>query len=262
MATPLKISAAIICFNEEDKIAKALDSLIGVAEQVVVVDSHSKDKTLDIVNSYADKFALKVIERPFAGYIEQKNFALEQCDHQLILSLDADEALSEQLKRSILRAKTNWQGEGYSFNRLTNYGDFWVRHCGWYPDVKLRLIKKGTARWKGVNPHDILTFNNAAVRPTHLQGDLLHYSYSSVTDHVNQTNRFTTIAAKEAYERGVRSNLFKIVTRPCFKFLRDYLWKRGFLDGRVGFTICKINALSAFLKYTKIYELQNNRSID
>ena len=252
----VKLSAAIICFNEEHNIARCLDSLKGVADEIVVVDSFSTDKTKEICLSYGVKF----VEHEFKGHIEQKNYALSQTTHDYVLSLDADEALSSELRESVLWAKENWQGQGYRFNRLTNYAGHWVHYCGWYPDTKLRLVKKAQANWEGVNPHDILILNSGT-EGTFLQGDLLHYSYDSVSDHINQTNRFTTIAAKAAYQLGTRSSIFKIVTRPFLKFLRDYFIKLGFLDGRYGFVICYINALSAFLKYTKIKELQEEKSI-
>lgn len=258
----VSLSAAIICFNEEDKIAKCLGSLIGVADQVVIIDSHSTDKTLEVIHTFDTQLNIKLIQQPFKGYVEQKQDALKLCDHDYILSLDADEALSPELKASILKVKENWRGEGYSFNRLTGYGNFWVKHCGWYPDTKLRLIKKGSAEWKGVNPHDILTFKSEKPEVTWISGDLLHYSYSSITDHVTQTNRFTTIAAQASFNLGVRSSIIKIVTRPALKFLKDYFLKGGMLDGRYGFVICYINALSAFLKYAKIYELQKGKAIN
>ena len=137
---------------------------------------------------------------------------------------------------------------------MTDYNGFWVRHCGWYPDTKLRLVKKDLARWEGLNPHDILKIKEG--NEEFLNGDLLHYSYDSISDHINQTNKFTTIAASAAYETGVRSSLLKIVTRPILKFLKDYFLKCGFLDGRHGLIICTINSLSSFLKYSKLYELQ------
>jgi len=253
-----KISAAVICFNEEDKIARCLDSLQDVADEIIIVDSFSTDRTKEICLSYKN---VLFFERPFKGHIEQKNHALSLCHHEYILSLDADESLSEQLRESILRAKESLEFDAYKFNRLTNYNGFWVKHCGWYPDTKLRLIRKDTASWQGKNPHDILIPNHQG-KVALLCGDLLHYSYDSISDHVNQTNKFTTIAAKAAYESGTRSSLFKILTRPPLKFLKDYFLKGGFLDGRYGLIICKINALSAFLKYSKIKELQENKNID
>lgn len=253
-----KLSATVICLNEEDKIAKCLDSLQGVADEIIVVDSFSTDRTKEICLSYEN---VLFFENPFAGHIEQKNYALGLCNHEYILSLDADEALSPELRDSILAAKKNLSLQAYKFNRLTNYNGFWVKHCGWYPDTKLRLIKKNTATWQGKNPHDILIPNHQE-RVGFLRGDLYHYSYDSITDHVDQTNKFTTIAAKAAYRAGTRSSLFKILTRPPLKFLKDYFLKGGFLDGRYGLIICTINALSAFLKYSKIKELQDSRSID
>ena len=231
----IKLSAAIICFNEEKRIRKTLESLQGVADEIIVVDSFSTDKTQAI----CEEFNVTFIQNPFEGHIEQKNFALEKCSHDYVLSLDADEALNDELKASILKVKENWQGSGYHFNRLTNYVDQWIYHSGWYPDKKLRLIKKGYAKWEGRNPHDILKLNDGS-KSQYLKGDLLHYSYLSVSDHVRQTNKFTTIAAKACYEQGVRSSMFKVITRPWIKFVRDYFFKRGFLDGRYGFIICYI----------------------
>ena len=252
------ISATVICFNEEDKIGKCLDSLQGVADEIIVVDSFSTDKTKEICQRYEN---VKFFENPFGGHIEQKNYALTLCNYDYILSLDADEALSDELKSSILNTKSDLSLDAYRFNRLTDYNGFWVRHCGWYPDTKLRLIRKGSASWQGKNPHDIL-IPSLDTKVGFLKGDLLHYSYDSISDHINQTNKFTTIAAKAAFESGIRSSLFKIITRPVLKFLKDYFLKGGILDGRYGLTICTINSLSAFLKYSKIKELQESKKID
>ncbi|MCF8057770.1 MAG: glycosyltransferase family 2 protein [Bacteriovoracaceae bacterium] len=257
MKSEVKLSATIICFNEEDKIARCLESLKDIVDEIVVVDSFSTDKTPEIIKDLSKKLPIKFIQNPFEGHIEQKNFALDQATHDWVISLDADEALSETLIQSI--KNTTFEKAGYCFNRLTNYNGFWVKHCGWYPDTKLRLVKKNQARWEGVNPHDILRLKTG--EEGLLKGDLLHYSYDSITDHINQTNRFTTIAAKASFKNGARSSLFKIITRPILKFLKDYFLKAGFLDGRYGLIICTINALSAFLKYSKIKELQENRQI-
>lgn len=253
----IKISVAIIAFNEEKRIEKCLQSVQDIADEIILVDSNSTDSTPEL----GKKYGAKVIHQEFLGYIEQKNFALDQCSHEYILSLDADEALSSELLVEIKKLKNQSALQsGYRFNRVTNYCGHWVRHCGWYPDSKLRLIKKGSARWEGVNPHDILRLNDGTSE-VHIKGDILHYSYPTISSHIDQTNRFTTIAAKASYNQGVRSNTFKIVTRPMLKFLRDYFFKLGFLDGRYGFIICWINALSALLKYSKIKELQDSKEI-
>ncbi len=244
-----KISAVIITFNEEKKLGRCLESLGDLSNEILIVDSFSTDKTKEIALSFNARF----IQHPFEGYIEQKNYALSLAKNDWVLSLDADEALSPELLRSI--KENDFKFEAYTMNRLTNYAGKWIFHCGWYPDKKLRLFKKSKANWGGVNPHDKIITD---VPIKHLKGDILHYSYDSVADHINQTNRFTTIAAKAAFEQGKRSNIFKIVTRPMFQFFRDYFLKLGFLDGISGFCVCSINALSAFLKYYKIRELENH----
>lgn len=252
----IKLTVAIITFNEEKNIARCLESVKSIADEIFVVDSYSTDATQKICESYGVRFLCN----PFKGHIEQKNFALEHSTHDYVLSLDADEALSIKLLEEIKKIKSNITADGYRFNRLTNYNGFWVKHCGWYPDTKLRLVKKEKAQWVGDNPHDILKMKNN--EPTlFLEGDLLHYSYESIAAHINQTDKFTTIAAHAAFKKGKRSNVFKIFSRPLLKFLRDYFFKRGFLDGRYGFIICSINALSAMLKYSKLYDLQSGKKI-
>jgi glycosyltransferase involved in cell wall biosynthesis len=256
--TSLRFSATIITYNEEKNIERCLNSVHELVDEIVVVDSFSTDRTQELCAQYPK---VRFIQNPFQGHIEQKNFALNQAQGEVILSLDADEALSPELNDSIREVKERgFPDSGYSFHRRTRYVDQWIWHCGWYPDTKLRIIKKNSGQWQGVNPHDLLCLDIGT--PKLLSGDLLHYSYNSISEHINQTNKFTTIAAKAAFAQGQRSSLFKIVTRPGLKFLRDYLWKRGFLDGRYGFVICSINALSALLKYAKLYDLQNKRPID
>jgi glycosyltransferase involved in cell wall biosynthesis len=252
----IKLSAVIITFNEEHNIERCLKSLEGVVDEIVVIDSFSTDKTEEICKRYNVTW----IQNPFKGHIEQKNYALEKATFDHVLSLDADEALNDELRTEILKIKANFSADGYYFNRLTHYVDQWIYRCGWYPDQKLRLFNKKRGTWSGVNPHDIISMDTNS-NTQKLSGNILHYSYDTISDHINQTNKFTTIAAKAAYEKGVRSSNFKIVTRPMLKFVKDYFLKMGFLDGRYGFIICCINSLSALLKYSKIKELQRNRPI-
>jgi glycosyltransferase involved in cell wall biosynthesis len=253
----VKLSAVIITFNEEHNIERCLESLQGIVDEIVVVDSYSTDKTQEICMRYGVTW----IQNPFEGHIEQKNFALEKATFDHVLSLDADEALNDELKESILATKKNFSHDGYYFNRLTHYVDKWIYHCGWYPDQKLRLLNRKKGSWSGMNPHDKILMNQDS-KTQKLSGDLLHYSYDSISDHINQTNKFTTIAAKAAFNNKVQSNIFKIVSRPILKFSKDYFLKKGFLDGRYGLIICSINALSALLKYSKLKDLQDNKKID
>ncbi len=253
----IKLSAAIITFNEENNIARCVESLQQIADEIIIVDSLSTDRTKEICLA----LGCKVIERPFSGHIEQKNFAIDQTSHDYIISLDADEALDESLQTQILDIKKNWKSDAYRFNRLTNYNGKWIYHCGWYPDTKTRLFKKNKARWGGKNPHDIIILHENA-RETYIKGNLLHYSYDSISDHLRQTNKFTTIAAKAMFEDGKKANCIDYTLRPCLQFIRDYFLKLGFLDGRYGFVICKINALYTFLKYSKLKDLTLNKNID
>jgi len=261
----IQISVTIITYNEQRNILRCLDSIKTIADEIVIVDSFSTDETKAICHKFKEahpNIPVKFIEQKFLGHIEQKNFAQNHGIHPWILHLDADEALGSELLQSLKKLKQEGAGDSvaFGFPRLTNYCGQWIKHCGWYPDVKVRLWKKGMAHWGGKNPHDIIILPSGMSFKM-LQGDLLHYSYYSVAEHINQTNKFTTIAAKVAFEDGVRSGLLKTVTRPILKFLRDYIWKLGFLDGRYGLIICKINALSAFLKYSKIWELQKGQNL-
>ncbi|MFA6238951.1 MAG: glycosyltransferase family 2 protein [Bacteriovorax sp.] len=254
----IKLTVAIITYNEEKNIGRCISSVKEIADEVLVVDSFSTDNTEAICKEAGARF----VQNPFKGHIEQKNYALTLATHQHVLSLDADEALSPLLLEEIKKTKKNFEFSGYRFNRLTNYNGHWVKHCGWYPDTKLRLVDKSKAMWRGTNPHDILEMNgNGNEKVGFLQGDLLHYSYESITAHVTQTDKFTSIAASAAFKAGKKSSMFKIITRPALKFMRDYFYKLGFLDGRYGFIICSINALSAMLKYSKLRDLELGKKI-
>ena len=252
----IQISGLVITYNEEHNIARCLKSMQSVCDEIIVIDSGSTDSTCEIAVS----FAAKVFTNPFPGHIEQKNHAIEKANFDYVLSLDADEELEEQLIKQIIEFKKNPNVDGVMFNRVTRYVDQWIYHCDWYPDTKLRLWNKNKGKWGGVNPHDIVEMQPDS-KIQKLKGDLRHYSYNSISEHIIQTNKFTTIAAHAAYKNGVRSNLFKIVTRPFLKFLKDYFLRLGFLDGKYGFVICYINSLSALLKYAKIKDLQEGKNL-
>lgn len=254
MEKKIKISAVIITYNEEKNIHRCLSSIQEVADEIVVIDSYSTDKTKEI----CEKHKVKFIEHKFDGHIEQKNWAITQAKYNYVLSLDADEALTRELKESILKIKNNWKYDGYSFNRLTYYCGHWVKHCGWYPDQKLRLWDITKGRWGGVNPHDTFIMKEGATTK-HIKGDLLHYSYYSINQHINQVNYFTDIAAKAYFEKGRRSNLGYILFSPMLKFFKSYFIKLGFLDGFYGFVISIISSHETFLKYVKLRVIQKNK---
>jgi glycosyltransferase involved in cell wall biosynthesis len=237
------ISVAIITFNEEVNIGRCLASVQEIADDIVVVDSFSEDATKEICSSFGVRF----IQKEWMGYVDTKNFALDQCRYPLILSLDADEVLSEELKKSILKVKTERKYDSYTFNRLTNYCGSWIRYCGWYPDKKLRLFDKTKGRWKGVDIHEYVAME-AGSTTKHLKGDLLHYSYYTINQHFRQALKFSEIAAVSFYKQGKKTNIAKIVFAPLFRFFRDYFLKMGVLDGFHGFVICAISAHAAFQK--------------
>jgi glycosyltransferase involved in cell wall biosynthesis len=254
MKSGVEISAAIITYNEEHNIGRCLQSLHAVADEIVVVDSFSNDGTQEVCQSRGVRF----IQNPFEGHIEQKNYAVACASFDHILSLDADEALSDGLSRSILAAKQSWDCDGYLFNRLTNYCGKWIRHCGWYPDQKLRLWDRRRGRWGGVNPHDHVSMDNAS-RIGYLSGDLLHYSYPTIDEHLAQIHHFSSIAARAAFDRGRRANLLRdICLNPALTFLKKYFLKLGILDGYEGWAIAVHTAYGKFLKYAKLRELERN----
>ena len=248
-----KISAVIITFNEERDIGRCIDSLQTVADDIVVVDSFSTDKTKSIVLEKGARF----IEHTFKGHIEQKNWAIQQARYPHILSLDADEALDENLTASILAIKDNWTADGYVLNRLTNYCGKWIKHGLWYPDRKLRLWDSSKGRWAGQNPHDTFIMDQGS-RIENLEGHLLHYSIYTLEEHLQQICKFTDISSQAAHDNGKRSNWLKILFSPSLKFLRAYFFRLGFLDGKEGWMIAKWSAYATYLKYTKLLKLQRN----
>lgn len=250
MSSP-KISATIITFNEEKNIRQCLESVKWVYE-IIVVDSFSNDRTAAIAKEYTEK----VIQREWPGYVKQKQFALEQATGDWILCLDADESLSpeasEEIKNRILDGSTS--ADGFMFPRLSFYLGRWIKHGGWYPDRKLRLVRKGKARWGGEDPHDKLILNGEAER---LQGKILHYVYSNISKQLKTVDSFSTVSAQQWHSQGKRFNLFLMLVKPPIRFLERYLWKRGFLDGMAGFVIAVISSYYVFLKYCKLWELKN-----
>lgn len=245
MTQPVQLSVVIITYNEQRNIARCIQAVQSVADEVVVVDSFSKDDTVSIAQS----LGAKVVQHAFTGHIEQKNYAITQASFPHILSLDADELPDEQFLHFIREVKKNWTADGYSVNRLNNYCGQWIRHGAWYPDIKLRLWDSRKGHWTGMNPHDRFEMSNAAIIK-HAPGNILHYSYQTVEEHRNKAVYFAEIAAKAYASKGKKSSLFKVLASPVFRFIRDYVFKLGFLDGKYGFIIASIIASEVRMKYT------------
>lgn len=245
------VTVCVITLNEEHTIEACLAS-VPFADEVIVVDSHSTDRTRET----ATACGARVIERDWPGHIEQKNFAIDQASHPWVLCLDADERLSPELQTAVLaaleRAGADDAPAGFTCNRRTWYLGRWIGHGGWYPDRKLRLFDRRRGRWGGTNPHDHVHVDGPV---EHLPGDLLHYSYDSISDHLRTIDLFTTIAAREKFKQGRRGGVLPLLLRPGWKFLRMYVFRAGFLDGRAGLLVALLGSYYVFLKYAKLMEL-------
>ncbi len=247
------LSAVIITFNEEKNIERCLQSLQGIVDEIVVIDSYSTDNTELICKNYGAKF----FQQKFVDYSSQKNFANEQAQYAHILSIDADEELSEELKKSILNVKNNWQSDAYTFNRLNSYCGHWIHHSTWYPDVKLRIWDKRKGQWEGA-VHEKLVMQ-ADTKVKHLKGDLLHYTYRTVKDHVDVSYRYADMAAKEMLQKGKKIGIIKLYLSPLFKFIKIFILNKGFLDGIFGFMIAATAAFFTFLKYALVRFYRENK---
>lgn len=251
-----KLSVVIITFNEERNIARCLESLKDVADDIVVVDSFSTDKTEEICKTFSVNF----ITRTWEGYSESKNFGNQQAKYNWIFSIDADEAISEELKQSILQVKANGRNKFFSINRLTNYCGHWIKHGGWYPDVKWRFFDRTNTKWEGLIHEELNSKTNENTEL--LKGECYHYSYYNKEQHLAQADKFSTLVAKDFFEKGKRSTMLKLLFSPIVKFLRDYIFRLGFLDGAAGFIIAKISAQATFQKYSKLRQFHKQNKID
>lgn len=244
-----KISAFIICMNEERNIARALKS-VSFCDEILVIDSGSTDKTIDIAKSHG----AKVIERPWPGYVEQKRFGLEQCSGDWVLNIDADEEVSAELKDEIIRAAASGSElAGYGLSRVVFYLGKWWRKGGWYPEYRLRLLKRSAASWGGENPHERAIVAGPTGR---LKGELRHYTYDNMTHHIRSLNNFAETAAQSMHKRGRRFNIFSLLIRPPARFIKFFLLKKGFLEGFPGLLVAFFETWYVFLKYAKLWELE------
>lgn len=245
-----RISASVITFNEENNIAACLRSVDWV-DEIIVVDAFSSDNTAKI----AADCGAKVFHNAFEGYIPQKNFATEQTSGDWVLNLDADERVSPALRDEILDTLSGNPGRhsAYSIPRLTRYLGRWIFHSGWYPDAKVRLWKRGFGNWTGNDPHEHIEINGSIRK---LKNQIHHYSYSSVFEHLQKMNRYTTGMAQDRYRKGQRFSWLHCLARPPWRFLRHYLLKKGFLDGSAGFFIAVMCTYYVFLRYLKLWEIE------
>lgn len=246
----MRISATIITLNEERNIERCIRSLKGVADEIIVLDSNSTDATEKICLEHEVVF----VKRDWEGYSASKNHLNSLAKFDYILSIDADEALDEELKNSILAVK-NLDAPGiYSLNRMTNYCGKWIKHSGWYPDVKLRLFPKEGSYWEGEFVHEELVYPTN-LKQEQLSGHLEHFSYYSFKEHRERADKYSTLTAQKMNKRGKKASMLKPFLSGLARFVSMYLIKGGILDGKMGFKIAQISAQSNVFKYNELRRL-------
>jgi glycosyltransferase involved in cell wall biosynthesis len=242
------LTATLISYNEELDLPRALASLAGIADEIIVVDSGSMDGTCDI----ARDFGARVFSRKLDSLGEQKNHAASLATNDWVLSIDADEELSPELRASILAwKKTTAVEAGFDFPRLSNYLGGWIRHSGWYPDYKLRLYRRDLGRFVGT-PHDAVKTDGPV---GHLKGNLLHYTVRSLAEHMAKQDAFSTMAAEDYFARGRKSWRAAMIFAPPWTFVQKLVFQLGVLDGRRGWLIAWLSATYIYRKYRKLGRL-------
>lgn len=252
----MKISAVIIAFNEEDKIAQAINS-VKWADEILLVDSESTDRTREI----AESLSAKIITQKWLGFSKQKQFAVDRAEHEWIFSLDADEVVSEKLRAEILALKNSQNlADGYKIPRLSFYMNRPIRHGGWYPDWQIRFFDRRKGKWKDVLIHESVEINGQIEK---LSADILHHTVENAAHHHRMIGeRYAPLAAEQMFARGRKTSPIKIATAGLTAFLQTYFIKLGFLDGLAGFCIARFAAHHAFLKHLLLWEIQNQERSD
>jgi glycosyltransferase involved in cell wall biosynthesis len=249
-----KLSGVIISYNEEAKIRKALQSLSGVCDEVVVVDSLSTDATVEICRGFTER----ILEKQWQGYRKQKQYATDQAANDWVLSLDADEELSPELREEILEWKEESSDcDGYFIPRIAYFMGRWIRHTTWYPDWQLRLFRRSCGRWEGGRVHEGFKLRTQSGR---LKGHLHHYTYDSVSEYLQQLERFSSLAAEDYSDAGRRAGVHHLLLEPTFVFFKNYVLRLGFLDSTPGLVISLLAANSTLFKYLKLREIQDSES--
>jgi len=249
MNEPTKISLCVITLNEERNLEACLASAEW-ADEKVVVDSGSRDGTLAI----AERFGCRVIGQEFLGHVKQKDLAVRSASHDWVLCLDADERPEPGAEAEIRRALSEGGDgaiRGYSFPRHTYYLKGWINHGGWWPEYRLRLFHRGHGAWTGTDPHDRVEVDGPTAR---LKSEIFHYNYRDLAHHMEKVNAYTSIMADRRVRAGQKPSFARMLLNPPARFLRMFVLKRGFLDGKRGFVIAVIGAFYVFLKYAKIWE--------
>lgn len=245
------LSVVIITFNEEKNIKRCIESVALVADEIIVIDSFSDDRTVEI----ALALGAKVKQSPFNGYINQKNKAINEASNDYVLLLDADEFLSDELADSILKEKENFICKAYSMKRCNIFRGSYIRHGLWYPDRKLRLFDKRFGHCGGLNPHDMIIMEEK-IEVKLLNGDLFHHTFETIEAYRKRNNQVSTVIAQSLFDAGIKRSRHKIVFNPLWSFINGYFLRLGFLEGYNGLIIATLSAQQCFLKYQKLKQLQ------
>lgn len=252
------ITAVIITFNEERNIRRCIESLRGVADEIIVLDSFSSDRTQAICEDLAQVLPVRFYQKKWIGYSQNKNHLNSLATHDYLLSIDADEALDDVLKTAIIREKTAGLHGTYALNRMTNYCGKWIKHSGWYPDVKTRIFSNSNSEWSGEYVHETLEFKKQTEEKL-LEGHLLHYSYYSFAEHRARADKYSALTAIKMSANGKKASFLKPYLSALVRFISMYLFSAGFLDGKMGFKIAVISAQSNVFKYKELRRLNKQK---
>jgi glycosyltransferase involved in cell wall biosynthesis len=245
-----QISGVLITHNEEEKIETAIRSLQGICEEILVVDSFSKDRTPAI----CEDLGVLLLQREWKGYVHQKQFAVDSASNEWILSLDADEKLSPELRKEILEwKKTPSQHDGYVIPRLTYFLGRFIYHTCWYPDYQMRLFRRSKGQWRGRRVHESVVVEGSKGK---MKNSILHFTYASVSEYLAQLERFSSLVAADYFDQGRRASIGRLLFYPHVVFIKNYFLKKGFLDGIPGAVVSYLAAASTFFNYLKLWELQ------
>jgi len=246
-----KISAIVIVYNEEKNIRRCLESL-NWADEIVIVDSYSQDKTKEIASSFTDK----IFDVKWEGFGKKKEFAREKASFEWVLSIDADEVVSDKLKGEIkkIMAQDKTKG-GYYIPRLSNFLGKWIKHSGWQPDYVLRLFRKSSARFDQSLVHEKLILNGKA---GFLKNKLLHYTDPDIHHYLSKMDKYTTLGAEKLLQEGKKATFFDLVLRPPVLFFKIFILKGAFLDGWHGFLLACFSSFHVLSKYAKLWHLRES----
>ena len=249
------LSIVVMTYNEEDNIVQCLQSVQNLGNEILVLDSYSTDHTVEL----AYQMGARVVQYPFDSYADQRRRMIQLANYDWILTLDADEYLSEELRSSILECIQQNSFDAYTSRRRSRIGDTWLKHGSWYPDVKIRMFDRRKVSVAGYDVHETLVPVGEA-RIGHLEGDLMHHADESITTRIQKVNMYSTRAAEGLYKQGRRWSHWKIAFKPVIRFIKVYFMRLGILDGYYGYIVARSEAQYVWLREVKLWELWNKRS--